>query len=88
MHEPILIGAFAWLVVLLLASVALVVRRQPEASRVLSLEVLVFVLVGVLVVVGDVEAVTYYQDAALVLALLSFVGTLAALRFLSRGFRR
>ncbi len=88
MHEPVLIFAVAWLTVLLLATVSLVVRRQADASRILSLEVLVFVLVGLLVVMGALEAVAYYQDAALVLSLLSFVTTLAAVRFLDRDASR
>lgn len=85
MDDPVLIVAVVWLTGLLAAAVGLIARRQPDASRILSLEVLVFVLISVLVVVGGLEGVDYYQDAALALALLSFVSTFAAVRFLDRG---
>jgi multicomponent Na+:H+ antiporter subunit F len=41
----------------------------------------VLIVIGLLVLLSDVERVPYFLDAALVLALLSFVATVAAARY-------
>jgi multicomponent Na+:H+ antiporter subunit F len=72
--------AVLWLAALLGVSVALVVRRGSVAERIVSLDTLVVVLVGLLAVFALERGESYYLDAALVLALVAFVATLAAAR--------
>ncbi len=48
-------------------------------------DTLVLLLIGLLVLWSDAEGVSYFLDAALGLAVLAFVGTLAAARFHGEG---
>ncbi len=54
-------------------------------DRVLALDTLVLVLVGLLALWSASEGVSYFLDAALALAVLGFLGTLAAARFYGEG---
>lgn len=58
-----------------------VVRGTTPGSRILALDTLVLVLIGLLTIYSYREGVSYYLDAALILALLGFLATLAAARF-------
>ncbi len=81
MHEIVFYLAFAWMTVLLVVSAAAVIRLRSTASRILALDMLTLILVVLLVLYGDAQRTTHYLDAALILALLAFVGTLAAARY-------
>jgi multicomponent K+:H+ antiporter subunit F len=60
--------------------------KGPDAvDRVLALDTLYVVGLALLVVAGIRADDTVYFEAALVIALLGFVGTVAAARFLVRG---
>jgi multicomponent Na+:H+ antiporter subunit F len=85
MHETVFYVAIAWLGVLAALTVGLAARASSLLSRILALDVLGLLLVAVLVVVAHARRSPAYLDAALVLALLSFVGTLAAARYHARG---
>lgn len=85
MHTIVFYAAAAWLIVLFGASTVAVIRAETVLSRVLALDMLVLILIALLVLVSDAERVPYFLDAALVLALLSFVATLAAARYESEG---
>lgn len=63
----------------------LVVRSSSVATRILALDTTVLLLLGLLVVFSYWQGVPYYLDAALVLALLGFIGTLGAARFYREG---
>jgi multicomponent Na+:H+ antiporter subunit F len=76
----------AWLAVLLLVVVAFLARARTTAERLVALDLAVLVLVGLLGLVAEQDQRSYPLDAALALALLSFVATLAAARYL--GDRR
>jgi len=67
--------------VLLAVAVVAVIRVSETAGRILALDVLTLILVALLVLYGDANRSAYYLDAALILALLAFVGTLAAARY-------
>lgn len=67
------------------ACALLVLRSRSLAVRVLALDTVVLLLMSLLVVFSYREQVPYFLDAALVLALLGFIGTLAAARFLREG---
>lgn len=69
----------------MLAVAAFRVMRSPTPGmRILALDALVLVLIGLLAVYSYRQEVAYFLDAALILALLGFLGTLAAARFYGR----
>jgi len=81
LHEIIFYAAAAWMTVLLAVAVVAVIRVSSTAGRILALDTLTLILVALLVLYGDANRSAYYLDAALILALLAFVGTLAATRY-------
>ena len=86
MHTIVAYFAFVWMTVLLAVSVAAVIRLPTTASRILALDTLTLILVALLVLYADATRSPYYLDAALILALLAFIGTIAAARY--HGERR
>ncbi len=85
MHTVVFHVAVAWMALLFAASAGLVVRAPSVLSRVVALDMLVLVLVALLVLVAGDSELTYYLDAALALAVLSFVATVAATRYHEEG---
>lgn len=81
MHEIVFYFAAAWMTVLLAVSVAAVIKIRSTAGRILALDMLTLILVALLVLYADANRSPYYLDAALILALLAFVGTVAAARY-------
>ncbi len=85
MHEVVFEVAAVWMTVLLAVTVGMVIRARSAMVRILALDALTLILVALLVLYADATRTAYYLDAALALALLSFVGTLAAARYHSEG---
>lgn len=81
MHEIVFYAAAVWMTVLLVVSVLAVIRIRSTAGRILALDTLTLVLVAILVLFVDAFRTAYFLDAALILSLLAFVGTLAAARY-------
>ena len=81
MHEIVFYPAVFWTTVLLVVGVVAVVGISSTTGRILALDTLTLVLVALLVLYGDAQREVYYLDVALILALLTFVGTLAAARY-------
>ncbi len=81
MHEIVFYFAAAWITGLLAVSVAAVIKVQSTAGRILALDMLTLILVALLVLYADANRSPYYLDAALILALLAFIGTVAAARY-------
>ena len=81
MHELVFYLATTWMTVLLVVAVVAVIGLSSTAGRILALDMLTLILVVLLVLYGDAQRTTHYLDAALILALLAFVGTLAAARY-------
>ena len=67
-------------------SVATVIRLPTTAGRILALDTLTLILVALLVLYADARDSPYFLDAALILSLLAFLGTVAAARY--HGERR
>ena len=86
MHEVVFYLAFAWMTVLLVVGVAAVIKLRSTASRILALDMTTLILVALLVLYADANRAPYFLDAALVLALLAFLATLALARY--HGERR
>ena len=81
MHEVVFYVAFAWMTILLVASVAAVIRLRSTAGRILALDTVTLILVALLVLYADANRSPYFMDAALALSLLAFVATLALARY-------
>jgi multicomponent Na+:H+ antiporter subunit F len=81
LHEIVFYLAFVWMTILLVVSVAAVIRLSTTAGRVLALDTLTLILVALLVLYSDAFRSPYYLDAALILSLLAFLGTVAAARY-------
>jgi multisubunit Na+/H+ antiporter MnhF subunit len=85
MHDLVYDIALGWMTVMLGVCVLEVVRAKSVMVRMLALDTLTLVLVAVLVLYATTQGATYFLDAALVLALVSFLGTIAAARYHSEG---
>jgi multicomponent Na+:H+ antiporter subunit F len=85
-HEAVSVVAIVWLALLLLVLVASIARSRTTAERIVALDLATLVLIGLLALVAASDQRAYALDAALALALLSFVATLAGARYL--GDRR
>ncbi|MDQ3856308.1 MAG: monovalent cation/H+ antiporter complex subunit F [Chloroflexota bacterium] len=85
MHDLVFYIAVGWMTALLGASVVLLIRARSITVRILALDLLTLILVGLLVLYAAVNRQQYYMDAALILALVSFVSTLATARYHSEG---
>ncbi len=81
MHEIVFYLAVVWMTGLLAVSVAAVIRVRSTAGRILALDMLTLILVALLVLYADANRSPYYLDAALILALLAFIGTQVAARY-------
>lgn len=85
MHEAVFYVAALWMTGLLVVSVGLVIRARSSLSRILALDMLILILIALLVLLSDTNRVSYYLDAAVVLALLSVVATIGAARYHCEG---
>ena len=85
MPDVVLTVAFGWATLLLVGGGLLLLRAQDALHRILALDVLVGIVIALLTILSYVDGVSYYIDAALALALLSFTATLVAARYVLRG---
>lgn len=76
--------ALAWTVVLLAGGAFVLLRAPDLLGAVAAFDLLVAVVVTLLALLSYLHDVSYYLDAALAVALLSFVATLAAARSVHR----
>jgi len=85
MHEIVFYLAAFWMTGLLGVAVVFVIWARSAMGRILALDVLTLILVALLILYADASRTPYFLDAALALALLSFIATLAAARYHSEG---
>ena len=85
MPEVLVAVAAGWATLLLFGGGVLLLRARDTLHRVLALDVLVAIVIILLTILSYVRDVSYYIDAALALALLSFTATLVAARHVIRG---
>ncbi|MGC4105475.1 MAG: monovalent cation/H+ antiporter complex subunit F [Thermomicrobiales bacterium] len=81
MHEIVYYAAMIWMVGLLCLCIVQVVRAKSTLVRILALDTLTLVLIALMVLYSTTTGKGYYIDAAIMLALLSFVSTVAAARY-------
>lgn len=80
MPDVVITIGTAWVALLLVAGGLLLLRSRDKLHRVLALDVLVMIVVALLTLLSYLRDVSYYIDAALALALLSFTATLVVVR--------
>ena len=80
MHDWVFYVALVWLMGLLGVLVVLAARARSLLDVVLALDTLALVFVAVMGLFSAWRGITGYLDAALVLALVSYVQTVAATR--------
>lgn len=85
MPEVVAAIAFGWAALLLVAGGVVLLRSRDALQRVLALDVLVAIVIALLTALSYLRDVSYYIDAALALALLSFTATVVAARHVVRG---
>ena len=85
MPDIVLEIAFGWAALLLVGGGVLLLRAQSTLQRILALDVLVSIVIALLTTLSYLRDVSYYIDAALALALLSFTATLVAANHVVRG---
>lgn len=81
MHEIVFYGAMIWMTGLLCVCIGMVIRARSALVRILALDTLTLVLVALLILYSTTTESSFYLDAALMLALLSFLSTIAAARY-------
>lgn len=85
MHDIVTYFATVWMTGLVGVSIIVLRRARSIATRILVLDTITLILVSLLVLYSINTRSHFYMDAALILALLSFVTTLAAARFYGEG---
>ncbi len=85
MHETVFYVAAIWMAGLLATGVVMVIRARSALTRILALDTVTLLLTAFLILYADAQRASFYLDAALVLALLSFASTIAAARYHSEG---
>lgn len=83
MHSIVFYIATLWVVILIGLGVVLTLRADSVMRRILALEFVTTLLIALFAIFAGGRNSSNYLDAALMLALLAFVGTLAAARFAS-----
>lgn len=83
MPDTLVAAVLIWMIFLLGAIVIFAVRSRSDAERLLAIDAITLVLVALLALFSIVNGQSYYLDAALALALVSFIGTVVAARRLS-----
>ena len=84
-HDVVFHAGSIWLTLLAGFCIANIARRQTVLVRILLLDLLTSVIIGLMLLAAATQGVPYLLDVALGLAVLSFLGTLAAARFHGRG---
>jgi multicomponent Na+:H+ antiporter subunit F len=82
--DVILVVAFAWATLLLVAGALLLLRARDSLTRLLALDVLGTIVIVLLSVLSYLNDVSYFIDSALAVALLSFTATMVTGRYIMR----
>jgi multicomponent Na+:H+ antiporter subunit F len=85
MFQAVVAVALIWMILLMASIVVFATRVRSNAVRILAIDALTIILVAFLVIYALMNGQSYYLDAALALALVSFIGTVAAARRLASG---
>ncbi|SDF41307.1 multicomponent Na+:H+ antiporter subunit F [Lentzea fradiae] len=81
----VIIPALVWATLLLVAGGLALVRARDVLQRIVALDLLAVIVIALLALLSYLRGQPYYLDAAVALALLSFVATVATARYLDKG---
>lgn len=81
MSETVFIVATVWVSILLGIMVLRTARAPTTGQRILALDLMTLLLIGLLALAAADDGRSFTLDAALAIALLSFIATLAAARY-------
>ena len=81
----LLVAALAWVTLLLVAGGLVLLRARDAVQRLVAMDLLAVLVIALLALLSYLLDQAYYFDAAVALALLSLVSTVAAARYLSSG---
>jgi multicomponent Na+:H+ antiporter subunit F len=81
MSDPVFYAGIGWLAILLGICVVHLARAPTMGQRIVALDLLTLVLIGLLALAAGDDQRSFALEAALALALLAFVATLAACRY-------
>lgn len=77
--------AFACIAFAVLLNLYRLLRGPTASDRILALDTMVINAIALIILFGIMEETTVYFEAALLLAMVGFVGTVAYAKFLLRG---
>lgn len=78
-------AGFAMIALAILLNAWRLFRGPTRGDRILALDTMVINAIALIVLFGIYERTTFYFEAALLLAMVGFVGTVAYAKFLLRG---
>jgi len=81
----ILVAALVWVTLLLVVGGLVLLRARDAVQRLVAMDLLAVLVIALLALLSYLLDQPYYFDAAVALALLSLVSTVAAARYLSSG---
>ncbi|MCT2582150.1 monovalent cation/H+ antiporter complex subunit F [Actinophytocola gossypii] len=81
----VVVIGMVWVTLLLVAGGLVLIRARDVLQRVVALDLLAVIVIALLALLSYLRGQAYYFDAAVALALLSFVATVAAARYLDQG---
>lgn len=85
MPRALAVVGLVWVTLLLVAGGLILLRARDVLQRVVALDLLAVLVIALLALLSYLRDQAYYLDAAVALALLSFVSTVAAARYLAAG---
>ncbi|MCV7280106.1 pH regulation protein F [Mycolicibacterium flavescens] len=85
MPTAVLVIALAWTTLLLVAGALQLLRTRDVLQRLVALDLLAILMVALLTLLCFLLDRSYYLNAAMALAMLSFVATVATARYLGSG---
>lgn len=80
MPDLVIVIALVFVVAMIAASVAVLQRADDVLERIVAFELITVICISLLALLSYLNDVSYYLDAALALAALSFIATLAVVR--------
>ena len=84
-HDIVLSIAIVWMVILLAISLVLVILGPSRLAQILAFDMATMMILGGLLLLALARRSSFDLDTALMLALFSFGGTLAATRYYRKG---
>jgi multicomponent K+:H+ antiporter subunit F len=85
MLNTVVEAAFAMMSLALLFNLLRVVRGPDLPDRILALDTMYINTIALIVLYGVYEGTEFYFEAALLIAVMGFVGTVAVVKYLLRG---